>query len=142
MFTNLRLILTTSMLILSPDKYYAYFTMPFVKFVKDKISQLVFIVLHYRVCTLDSTVGPMVEEYLIFVFFCGMVLNEYQQYHQIESPRQYKTSKYFKYDTFHDRITCRLFIHAFVRCSLFFSSLCVLFCFSFILLFFWGGFTY
>ena len=73
----------------SPEKYYGYYTTPFVIFVKDKLSQFVFIVLHCRVCTSASSVAPTIEEYLIFVFFCGMVLSEYQQY---------KTSplKYFK----------------------------------------------
>ncbi|KAL9984529.1 hypothetical protein ACROYT_G006832 [Oculina patagonica] len=71
------------------DKYLSYYTTPMVIFVKDKLSQLAFIALHVRVCILASTVNPRLEEYLIFVFFTGLVLSEYQQY---------KTSplKYFK----------------------------------------------
>ncbi|KAL9984528.1 hypothetical protein ACROYT_G006831 [Oculina patagonica] len=60
--------------------YLDYLTAPFVIFVKDKLSQVVFIALHCRVCILASSVGPVIEEYLIFIFFCGLVLSEYQQY--------------------------------------------------------------
>ncbi|CAH3167148.1 unnamed protein product [Porites lobata] len=67
--------------------YYAYCTSPCVTFLKEKLGQWAFIVLHCRVCLSPSTVTPMVDEYLIFVFFCGMALNEYQQYKK--SPRKY-----------------------------------------------------
>jgi len=69
------------------DAYYAYFTTPFVIFIKDKLSQLVFILLHSRVCILTSSVGLRIEEYLIFVFVGGMILSEYQQYKR--SPLKY-----------------------------------------------------
>ena len=71
----------------SIDKYIAYFTAPFVIFVKDKISQLVFIMLHCRVCVSASSVEPTTEEYFIFVFFAGLVLSEFQQYKG--SPHKY-----------------------------------------------------
>ncbi|XP_078359526.1 short transient receptor potential channel 5-like [Oculina patagonica] len=62
------------------DCYLDYLTTPFVLFIKDKLTQVVFIILHCRVCTLPSSVEPTIEEYVIFVFFCGLVLSEYQQY--------------------------------------------------------------
>ncbi|XP_020604926.1 short transient receptor potential channel 5-like isoform X2 [Orbicella faveolata] len=62
------------------DCYLDYLTTPFVIFVKDKLSQVVFIAIHIRVCIMASSVEPTIEEYLIFVFFCGLVLSEYQQY--------------------------------------------------------------
>lgn len=62
------------------DCYLDYLTTPFVIFVKDKLSQVVFIAIHCRVCIMASSVEPTIEEYLIFVFFCGLVLSEYQQY--------------------------------------------------------------
>jgi len=62
------------------DCYLDYLTAPFVIFVKDKLSQVVFITIHCRVCIMASSVEPTIEEYLIFVFFCGLVLSEYQQY--------------------------------------------------------------
>ncbi|KAL9984532.1 hypothetical protein ACROYT_G006836 [Oculina patagonica] len=61
-------------------KYLSYYTTPMVIFVKDKLSQLAFIAFHVRVCVLASTVYPRLEEYLIFVFFTGLVLTEFQQY--------------------------------------------------------------
>ena len=64
----------------STDKYLSYYTTPLVIFVKDKLSQLAFIALHVHVCILASTVNPRLQEYLIFVFFTGLVLSEYQQY--------------------------------------------------------------
>ena len=71
----------------SIDKYIAYFTTPFVIFVKDKISQLIFIMFHCRVCVSASSVEPTTEEYFIFVFFAGLILSEYQQYKR--SPHKY-----------------------------------------------------
>ncbi|XP_078359538.1 short transient receptor potential channel 5-like [Oculina patagonica] len=67
--------------------YLDYLTTPFVLFMKDKLSQVVFIALHCRVCILASSVEPVIEEYLIFIFFCGLVLSEYQQYKR--SPNKY-----------------------------------------------------
>ena len=64
----------------SIDKYLSFFNTPLVIFVKDKLSQVVFIALHVRICILASTVYPRLEEYLIFAFFIGMVLSEWQQY--------------------------------------------------------------
>ena len=64
----------------SIDKYLSFFNTPLVIFVKDKLSQVVFIALHVRICILASTVYPRLEEYLIFAFFTGMVLSEWQQY--------------------------------------------------------------
>ncbi|XP_068743962.1 short transient receptor potential channel 4-like [Montipora capricornis] len=69
------------------DTYYAYLLTPFVLFVKDKLSQVAFILLLCRVCMLSSTVAPRWEEYLIFIYFCGIVLSEYQQYKS--SPLKY-----------------------------------------------------
>ena len=67
-------------ILLSTDRYLDYLTTPFVLFIKDKLSQVVFIVLHCRVCVMASFVEPQMEEYVIFVYFCGLVLSEYQQY--------------------------------------------------------------
>ena len=64
----------------STDKYLSFFNTPLVIFVKDKLSQVVFIAFHVRVCILASTVYPRFEEYLIFLFSTGVVLNECQQY--------------------------------------------------------------
>ena len=64
----------------STDKYLSFLNTPLVIFVKDKLSQVAFIALHIRVCILASTVYPRLEEYLIFVFFTGHVLSEWQQY--------------------------------------------------------------
>ncbi|XP_068711385.1 short transient receptor potential channel 5-like isoform X2 [Montipora foliosa] len=69
------------------DIYYAYLLTPFVLFVKDKLSQVAFILLLCHVCMLSSTVAPSLEEYLIFIFFCGIVFSEYQQYKS--SPLKY-----------------------------------------------------
>lgn len=79
----------SSFIIPSTDRYLNYYTTSLVIFVKDKLSQLVFIAFHFRVCILASTVDPLIEEYFIFIFFTGLVVNEIQQYK--ESP-----GKYFK----------------------------------------------
>ncbi|XP_067037021.1 short transient receptor potential channel 4-like [Acropora muricata] len=71
------------------DIYFAYFNTPFVIFVKDRVSQIVFIFLLCRVCVSTSSIEPRMEEYLIFIFFCGILLSEYRQFK--EAP-----SKYFK----------------------------------------------
>ncbi|KAK2566303.1 Short transient receptor potential channel 5 [Acropora cervicornis] len=55
----------------------------------DRISQIVFIFLLCRVCVSTSSIEPKTEEYLIFIFFCGILLSEYRQY--MEEP-----AKYFK----------------------------------------------
>ncbi|XP_068725075.1 short transient receptor potential channel 5-like [Montipora capricornis] len=62
------------------DMYHDYLTTPFVIFIKDKICQFVFIILHIRMCVLDSSVEPRVEEYLILVFYIGFLMSELQQY--------------------------------------------------------------
>ncbi|XP_020604788.1 uncharacterized protein LOC110043653 [Orbicella faveolata] len=62
------------------DKYLSFFNTPLVLFLKDKLSQVAFIAFHVRVCILASTVYPRFEEYLIFLFFAGVVLSERQQY--------------------------------------------------------------
>ena len=64
----------------STDKYLGFFNTPLVIFLKDKLSRVVFIALHVRVCILASTVDPRLEEYLILVYFTGMILSEWQQY--------------------------------------------------------------
>lgn len=71
------------------DIYFAYFNTPFVIFVKDRVSQIAFIFLLCRVCVSTSSIEPRMEEYLIFIFFCGILLSEYRQFK--EAP-----SKYFK----------------------------------------------
>ncbi|CAH3167147.1 unnamed protein product [Porites lobata] len=68
-------------------QYYCYSTCPFVLFLKEKFSEWLFIVLHCIVCVSPSSVEPTVEEYLILILFCGMTLNEYQQYKK--SPVKY-----------------------------------------------------
>lgn len=68
-------------------QYYCYSTCPFVLFLKEKFSEWLFIVLHCIVCVSPSSVEPTVEEYFILVLFCGMTLNEYQQYKK--SPVKY-----------------------------------------------------
>ena len=60
--------------------YLDYLTTPFVIFMKDKICQFVFIILHIRICVLDSSVEPRIEEYLILVFHIGFLMSELQQY--------------------------------------------------------------
>ena len=62
------------------DQYYCYCISPSVLFLKEKFNHWVFIVLHCIVCSSLSSVQPTVAEYLIFVYFCSMALNEYQQY--------------------------------------------------------------
>lgn len=60
--------------------YLGYLTTPFVIFLKDKISQVVFIALHFRMCVLASSVSPRTEEFLILVFYIGLIFSEIQQY--------------------------------------------------------------
>lgn len=60
--------------------YLGYLTTPFVIFLKDKISQVVFIALHFRMCVLPSSVSPRTEEFLILVFYIGLIFSEIQQY--------------------------------------------------------------
>jgi len=67
------------------DMYLDYLTTPFVIFLKDKLSQVVFIALHFRMCVLGSSVEPRNEEYLILVFYVGLLLSEFQQYHTSQS---------------------------------------------------------
>ncbi|XP_068701945.1 uncharacterized protein [Montipora foliosa] len=62
------------------DMHHDYLTTPFVIFIKDKICQFVFIILHIRMCVLDSSVEPRIEEYLILVFYIGFLMSELQQY--------------------------------------------------------------
>lgn len=68
-----------------PDKYLSYLTTPFVIFLKDKLSQSVFIVLHVRISILPSSVSPRTEEYLILIFYVGSLLTEFQQYRTSQS---------------------------------------------------------
>lgn len=67
------------------DMYLDYLTTPFVIFLKDKLSQVVFIALHIRMCVLGSSVAPRTEEYLILLFYIGLLLSEWQQYHTSQS---------------------------------------------------------
>lgn len=67
------------------DVYLDYLTTPFVIFMKDKICQFVFIILHIRMCVLDSSVEPRIEEYLILIFYIGFLMSELQQYLTSES---------------------------------------------------------
>lgn len=67
------------------DVYLDYLTTPFVIFMKDKICQFVFIILHVRMCVLDSSVEPRIEEYLILIFYIGFLMSELQQYLTSES---------------------------------------------------------
>ena len=67
------------------DKYLDYLRTPFVIFLKDKLQQTVFIALHIRICVLGSSVSPRTEEYLILVFYIGLLISEFQQYHTSES---------------------------------------------------------
>lgn len=60
--------------------YLGYLTTPFVIFLKDKISQVVFIALHFRICVLPSSVSPRTEEFLILAFYIGLIFSEIQQY--------------------------------------------------------------
>lgn len=71
------------------DSYLNYLTSPFVLFIKDKLTQVVFIAFHCIVCTSDSQIAITYEEYIIFFFFCGMILSEFQQYKRSQL-------KYFK----------------------------------------------
>lgn len=73
----------------STDSYLNYLTSPFVLFIKDKLTQVVFIAFHCIVCTSDSQIAITYEEYIIFFFFCGMILSEFQQYKRSQL-------KYFK----------------------------------------------
>nr|XP_058970450.1 short transient receptor potential channel 4-like isoform X1 [Pocillopora verrucosa] len=67
------------------DKYLSYLTTPFVIFLKDKLSQFVFIVLHLRISVLPSSVSAKTEEYLILIFYVGSLLTEVQQYRTSQS---------------------------------------------------------
>ncbi|XP_078359537.1 short transient receptor potential channel 5-like [Oculina patagonica] len=67
------------------DMYLDYLTTPFVIFLKDKLSQVVFIALHFRMCILPSSVAPRTEEFLILIFYVGLLLSEFQQYHTSQS---------------------------------------------------------
>ena len=67
------------------DKYLSYLTTPFVIFLKDKLSQFVFIVLHLRISVLPSSVSAKTEEYLILIFYVGSLLTEFQQYRTSQS---------------------------------------------------------
>ena len=67
------------------DMYLNYLTTPFVIFLKDKLSQVVFIALHFRMCVLGSSVKPRTEEYFILVFYIGLLISEFQQYYTSQS---------------------------------------------------------
>ncbi|KAJ7391690.1 hypothetical protein OS493_017387 [Desmophyllum pertusum] len=67
------------------DMYLDYLATPFVIFLKDKLSQVVFITLHVRMCVLASSVAPRTEEYLILVFYIGSLMSEFQQYYTSQS---------------------------------------------------------
>lgn len=67
------------------DKYLSYLTTPFVIFLKDKLSQFVFIVLHLRISVLPASVSAKTEEYLILIFYVGSLLTEVQQYRTSQS---------------------------------------------------------
>ena len=60
--------------------YLGYLTTPFLIFLEDKISQVVFIALHFRIGVLPSSVSPRTEEFLILVFYIGLIFSEIQQY--------------------------------------------------------------
>lgn len=67
------------------DMYLDYLTTPFVIFLKEKLQQVVFIALHIRICVLGSPVSPRIEEYLILVFYIGLLISEFQQYYTSQS---------------------------------------------------------
>ena len=67
------------------DMYLDYLTTPFVIFLKEKLQQIVFIALHIRICVLGSLVSPRIEEYLILVFYIGLLISEFQQYYTSQS---------------------------------------------------------
>ena len=57
--------------------------------------KVIFIVLHCRICILGSTVFPSIEESMVFLFFMGVMLSEYEQWRT--SKREIRNTVYFRY---------------------------------------------
>lgn len=59
--------------------YLAYLKSPYYKFVRDTLSYIVLLVLHFALCLAPSTIGLSGLEWAIFVFFVGRYLVERKQ---------------------------------------------------------------
>ena len=68
----------------STEMYFDHINTPLVIFIKTQFVKMIFIVLHCRICILGSSVLPVVEEYLVFVFFMAVTLSEYEQWRSSE----------------------------------------------------------
>jgi hypothetical protein len=61
------------------DQYKKYFKTPYFIFVRDTLSYLALLGLHFAVCLQPSTLRLTVSEWLILVFFLGRLLMEIDQ---------------------------------------------------------------
>ncbi|XP_068737190.1 uncharacterized protein [Montipora capricornis] len=62
------------------DKYRDYFTTPYFVFIRDTLSYLVLLGLHFTICLETSSISFTWIEWAILVFFVGRVLFEHEQF--------------------------------------------------------------
>lgn len=61
------------------ESYLEYFTTPYFVFLRDTLSYLALLALHFAFCLETSTIPFSGLEWAIFVFFMGRILMEIQQ---------------------------------------------------------------
>ena len=62
------------------DNYRDYFTTPYFVFIRDALSYLVLLGLHFTICLESSSISFTWIEWVILVFFTGRVLFEREQF--------------------------------------------------------------
>lgn len=78
------------------DLYLNYLRTPFVISIKDRLSQVVHLGLHFRLCVLASSVSVRTEEWLTLIFYIGFMLSEYQQYRSSKSAKEKRVRVYLR----------------------------------------------
>lgn len=69
------------------ESYHEYFTTPYFIFVRDTLSYLTLLGLHFAVCLSPSVLPFSVLEWVILVFFVGRTLMESKQFRNVKIDR-------------------------------------------------------
>ena len=64
----------------SIGKYIVYLETPYFIFVKDSLSYIILLGLHFALCVTKSTIPFSILEWIILVFFAGRIVNEISQF--------------------------------------------------------------
>ena len=68
----------------STDRYLDYFTTPYFVFVRDSLSYIVLLGLHFDICLSPSTVAFSRLEWIILTFFLGRIAIEVDQFMSVK----------------------------------------------------------